>query len=67
MSNKIHHIHDKFVKASFSDPKRAAAFFERFLPESLVQSLDLNTLKVLQESYIQKELSEQFSDMGFSS
>ena len=65
MPNKAHHIHDKFIKASFSDPKRAVAFFEQFLPAHLVDTLNLSTLKVLQESYLQLDLSEHFSDIVF--
>jgi hypothetical protein len=35
----MENIHDKFVKAAFSDTNRAIAFFEKFLPEELVVSL----------------------------
>ena len=52
MQNNIHNLHDKFVKASFSDVDRAAAFFEQFLPEELQKSLNLAMLKSIQESYI---------------
>ena len=65
MQNNIHNLHDKFVKASFSDVDRAASFFERFLPEELQQSLNLKTLKPIQESYIQADLNEHFSDIVF--
>jgi predicted transposase/invertase (TIGR01784 family) len=65
MQNNIHNLHDKFVKASFSDVDRAAAFFEQFLPEELQKSLNLATLKAIQESYIQADLNEHFSDIVF--
>ncbi|MBK9254703.1 MAG: Rpn family recombination-promoting nuclease/putative transposase [Saprospiraceae bacterium] len=65
MTKKIHHHHDKFVRASFSDPNRAASFFEKFLPLPLVNEVDLTTLQSLHESYIQGELAEHFSDMVF--
>jgi len=65
MQNNIHNLHDKFVKASFSDVDRAAAFFEQFLPEELQKSLNLTTLKSIQESYIQADLNEHFSDIVF--
>lgn len=58
-------IHDKFVKASFSDPSRATTFFEKFLPAGLLNTLDLQTLKPFQESYLQDDLKEFFSDMVF--
>ncbi len=65
MQNNIHNLHDKFVKASFSDVDRAVSFFERFLPEELQKSLNLTTLKSIQESYIQADLNEHFSDIVF--
>ena len=65
MQGNIHNLHDKFVKASFSDVDRAAAFFEQFLPEELQKSLNLTTLKSIQESYIQADLNEHFSDIVF--
>ena len=65
MANDFHNIHDKFVRESFSDPERAVAFFEIMLPEDLCAQLDMKTLKCLQESYIDNELSEYFSDLIF--
>ena len=65
MQDGIHNIHDKFVRESFSDPNRAIAFLERFLPDEMIINLDLPTLKVLQESYLNEELKEHFSDLLF--
>ena len=65
MQDDIHNIHDKFVRASFSDPKRAAASFETILPPELSSQLDLGALKVLNESYINQDLKEYFSDLIF--
>ncbi len=65
MGEKINNIHDKFVRESFSDTKRAAAFIEHFLPTELVSSIDLNTLNLVKESYMSNELKEYFSDLVF--
>ncbi len=65
MPKKVHNKHDKFVRASFSNAERAAAFFESFLPQKLAAELDLQLLKANQESYIQDDLSEYFSDLVF--
>jgi len=61
----MENIHDKFVKATFSDTNRAIAFFEKFLPENILSSLDLNSLEYLQESYLTDDLKARFSDMIF--
>ena len=65
MAKNINNIHDKYVRESFSDPKRAAASFETLLPKNLLDPLDLSTLEVLKESYMDEKLSEYFSDLVF--
>jgi len=42
---------------------RATAFIEEFLPSKLVDHLDIPSLKVSQESYLDKEMNEYFSDL----
>jgi predicted transposase/invertase (TIGR01784 family) len=65
MANRLHNIHDIFVRESFSDSERAVAFFERFLPETIIHHLNLETLTVLKETYINETLKEHFSDLVF--
>jgi predicted transposase/invertase (TIGR01784 family) len=65
MAKRPPNIHDTFVRESFSDPERAAAAFERFLPQNLTQYFDFSTLVVLKESYINETLQEHFSDLVF--
>ncbi|MBK9567385.1 MAG: Rpn family recombination-promoting nuclease/putative transposase [Saprospiraceae bacterium] len=65
MQDGVHNIHDKFVRESFSDPGRAIAFLERFLPDEMLKNLNLSSLKVLQESYLNEALKEHFSDLVF--
>ena len=61
----IQNQHDKFVRASFSNPERAKAFFNQFLPEDIKRDLDLNSLRVVKESYLSNDLKEYFSDLVF--
>ena len=63
MSKKVHNPHDKFVRETFSDPERAQAFIEEFLPADLVRDLNIPNLKVLKDSYLNKDLKEYFSDL----
>jgi len=62
---KKHNDHDKYVRESFSDPQRAAALLEAILPNKLVQHLNIPSLQVLKESYIDVGLNEYFSDLVF--
>ncbi len=63
MSKKVHNPHDKFVRETFSDPERAQAFVEEFLPENLLRDLNIPSLKVLKDSYLGKDMKEYFSDL----
>jgi len=63
MSKQVHNPHDKFFRETFSDPDRASAFLEEFLPSGLVKHLDIPSVKVLQESYMDSALKEYFSDL----
>lgn len=63
MSKSVNNPHDKFVRDTFSDPERARVFLKEFLPSNLVNLLAIESLKVLQESYLDKELNEYFSDL----
>ena len=65
MAKRSHNIHDIFVRESFSDSERAGAFFERFLPETIIHHLNLETLTVLKDTYINETLKEHFSDLVF--
>jgi predicted transposase/invertase (TIGR01784 family) len=65
MGDSINNIHDKYVRESFSDPGRAAASLEIILPKELRDILNLSTLQVVKETYVDKVLSEYFSDLVF--
>ncbi len=45
--------------------ERAAAFFEQMLPENILKVLSLETITIIQESYVTEELKEYFSDIVF--
>jgi len=55
--------HDRFFKNIFSHEEYAREFLENYLPEEIKKLLDLNTLIIFKESFIEKELREYFSDL----
>jgi predicted transposase/invertase (TIGR01784 family) len=55
--------HDKFFKESFSRKEIARSFIKEYLPEPIRKQLNFNTLTILKDSFIDKELSEHFSDI----
>ena len=55
--------HDRFFKELFSQLDTAADFVRHYLPEHLVAAIDLTTLEIVKESFIDEELRQYFSDL----
>ena len=55
--------HDKFFKEIFGKPELAADFVRHYLPQSIVNSLDLTSLEVQKESFLDEKLEESFADL----
>lgn len=58
--------HDAFAKTVMSKIENAKDFFHGLLPEGLRALIDLKTLRLEKESYIDSELSEFFSDIVYT-
>lgn len=62
---KTQNPHDKFFKESFSKLSVAKDFLNNYLPQSLINAIDIDTLKPQKDSFINEELEESFSDLLF--
>jgi len=62
---KIQNPHDKFFKETFSNVEVASDFIKNYLPESILKIIDLKTLELQKDSFVNEELQEVFSDMLF--
>jgi predicted transposase/invertase (TIGR01784 family) len=58
--------HDGFFKRLFGDLEVAQDFMQCYLPPEILARLDLATLQVESESFVDPELRKHFSDMLFS-
>ena len=58
--------HDNFVKKVMESPVAASEFLEEFLPAEYKDMLDLTTLKVEKETYIEDSLKSRLSDIVYS-
>ena len=58
--------HDGLAKKILSDPIAAQEFISHYLPESCKSLLDLATIKVEKESFVEDDLKQKFSDLVFS-
>ena len=65
MPGSIKNPHDHFLKAILEDAEVAYHFFLTFLPEQVIDILDLSTLAQEATSFITPELKGQFSDTIF--
>lgn len=59
-------VHDRFTRSSMSRLKVAEEFFQHNLPEHIKTLIDLSSLKVEKESFIDDKLKLQIADLLFS-
>ena len=62
---KIQNPHDKFFKETFGNVKVAKDFINNYVPQSILNIVDMNILEPQKDSFINKELQEAFSDLLF--
>lgn len=65
MKLKVQNPHDKFFKETFSNTAVARDFMSNYLPQSIMDIIDLDKLEPQKDSFINKELQEAFSDLLF--
>jgi predicted transposase/invertase (TIGR01784 family) len=61
--HKIINPHDKMIKEVLSNRETAATIFQNNLPDKVLGLMDLSTLEICKDSFIEKELSDYYSDM----
>ncbi|WP_050632171.1 Rpn family recombination-promoting nuclease/putative transposase [Bacillus andreraoultii] len=57
--------HDKFFKEPFGDVTVTKDFLTNYLPESIMEMIDVNTLEPEKDRFINEKLKENFSDLLF--
>ncbi len=55
--------HDKFFKESFTRLEVARELFDNYLPTAVRQSLALDTLTLMPQSFVDQELQAQYGDL----
>jgi predicted transposase/invertase (TIGR01784 family) len=61
--HKVTNPHDKFFKEVFSQKKMAVDFLANYLPSDILQVLNLETMAIRKDSFIDEEFRESFSDL----
>lgn len=62
---KLQNPHDTFFKETFGDTEVAKDFLNHYLPNSLMDVVDLHSLEPQKDSFVDKNLDESFSDLLF--
>ncbi|MEW6381744.1 MAG: Rpn family recombination-promoting nuclease/putative transposase [bacterium] len=62
-SEFLNHPHDAFVKEVLSRKENARDFFSNYLPDRIRALIDLDSLDICKDSFIEQELREYFSDL----
>ncbi|MCP4401723.1 MAG: Rpn family recombination-promoting nuclease/putative transposase [bacterium] len=57
--------HDAFFKAVFTRREVALDFFQQYLPSSVAEQIDLDSLEYQKDSFVDRELREFYSDLLF--
>jgi predicted transposase/invertase (TIGR01784 family) len=58
--------HDALIKKVMENPVAAAEFLDEYLPAKFKAMIDLNTVRVEKESFVEKSLVKQLSDIVLS-
>jgi predicted transposase/invertase (TIGR01784 family) len=54
---------DKLFRKTYSDKENARSLLYHSLPDKVLKQVDLNTLEISKDSFIEKELADYYSDM----
>ena len=63
MTTSTHHPHDKLFRTIFSDKEEAEGFLRAYLPETISNQLDWQTLTLVETSFVDEALKESESDV----
>jgi predicted transposase/invertase (TIGR01784 family) len=55
--------HDKVVKVYLGEKETAESLFKEYLPAKITKNLDFNTLKISKDTFVDKKMSDYFSDI----
>lgn len=65
MVDALNQPHDKYFRATFGKVSFASDFLKSYLPKDLLNIIDMDTLEPQKDSYLNKQLKEQFTDLLF--
>ena len=61
--DKVINPHDKLFREIWSKKEYAKDFFINYLPKDILEIIDLDSIEISKDSFIEKELKDYFSDL----
>lgn len=55
--------HDKLFRQTYGDKENVRSFLTNYLPGQVLKLVDLSTLEISKDSFIEKELADYYSDI----
>ena len=62
----IKNPHDKLFKRTLGDKEVAKDFLENYLPDHILKEVDLTTINIAKDNFIDEKLEESFSDILYN-
>ncbi|MCF8093379.1 MAG: Rpn family recombination-promoting nuclease/putative transposase [Desulfotignum sp.] len=62
-SSRVINPHDKLIREIYGDQANAHSFLTNNLPEKVLDLMDMSTLEISKDSFIEKELADYYSDI----
>jgi len=62
-SQEVKKIHDKFFWDIYGRPENTVGFLKDFLPENILNQIDLTRINVRKKSYLSEEYKEHYNDL----
>jgi len=62
-NSRVVNPHDKVIRETYSNKENARSLLTSKLPDKVLALMDLNTLEISKDSFIEKELADYYSDI----
>ena len=64
-TQELNNPHDRFFREAFSRKELAAGFVREYLPVKFAGLIDIGSLEIVKDSYVDKELRQHYSDIVY--
>jgi predicted transposase YdaD len=61
--DKVNNPHDKMIRETLSRKETAMDFFTNYLPENILAHMDMKSLEMTKDSFIEEDLADYYSDI----